>query len=111
MRHPWPENRITVIDGKQRLDAIMGFMEGRYDYEGVTWPRLSWTDCYVFKDLMVQVCELDAAQCKRSDVLGLFLRVNRGGVPQTDEHIARVRALYEQAVREEAGGKPLPEGE
>lgn len=102
MTHPWPENRITVIDGKQRLDAIMGFMEGRFDYEGVTWPQLSWNDRYIFQSLMVQVCELDAQRCKRSDVLGLFLRVNRGGVPQTDEHIARVRALYEQAVREES---------
>ena len=38
------------------------------------------------------------------DILRTFLMINRGGVPQTDEHIARIRVMYGQALLDEAGG-------
>jgi hypothetical protein len=103
--HPHPEYRLEIIDGKQRLKAIMEFLEGRFKYEGVNWFQLSWSDKQGFTDNMVQVGKLQADRVKKSDILWLFLTVNRGGVPQTEEHIAKAKALYEQAVREEKGKK------
>lgn len=106
--HEWPVNALTIIDGKQRCRAILDFMEGRFDFKGYTWATLSWHDRYTFTNLMVQVAEFREGELvKRSDVLYLFLQVNRGGVPQSDEHIARVRRLYEEAVAQErAEGGP-----
>jgi Protein of unknown function DUF262 len=102
MQHPFPENRLEVIDGKQRLRAIMDFIEGRFAYEGKTWFQLSHNDKRSFFDIMVQVCQLEADRVKKSDVLWLFLSINRGGVPQTEEQVAKVKALYEQSIKEEA---------
>lgn len=101
MSHPYPENRIEIIDGKQRIRAIMDFMEGRFDYNGYTWFQLSWLDKFIFQDQIVQVTELQSDYVKKSDVLWLFLMVNRGGVPQTDEQLSKVQKLYDEAVQEE----------
>lgn len=101
LEHPCPEHRLEVIDGKQRINAICEFWEGRFEFEGKTWFQLSWKDKRSLEDNMVQVAQLDAEHVKRSDVLWLFLSLNRGGVPQTDEHIAHAQALYDAAVAEE----------
>jgi hypothetical protein len=104
LEHPHPEYRLEIIDGKQRLGAVREFMEGRFLYEGVNWFQLSWGDKQAFTDNMVQIATLQSDKVKKSDILWLFLSINRGGVPQTEEHIAKAKALYEQALQEE--GKP-----
>ena len=95
--YPYPENRLEVVDGKQRLRAIMDFMEGRFSYEGKVWNQLSFDDKHSFTDIMVQTCTLDSTQVTKADILWLFLSLNTGGVPQTDEHVAKARKLYEEA--------------
>lgn len=106
MSHPYPENRLTIIDGKQRIRAILDFMEGRFEFQGWKWNRLSWHDRYIFADRMVQVCELDSERVSKSEVLYLFLQVNRGGVPQSEQHIERVRKLYMEALAAERSERP-----
>lgn len=101
LERPYPENRLEVIDGKQRLRCIMDFMEGRFEYEGKTWYQLSWLDKNRFTDIMVHIATLQADKVKKSDILWLFLAINSGGVPQTEEHIAKARELYNTALREE----------
>jgi len=102
LEHPYPENRLEVIDGKQRLDAIREFYEGRFEFKGKTWFQLSPEDKNAFMDVMTQSGTLNAELVKKSDVLWLFLTINAGGVPQTEEHLAHARKLYEEAVAEEA---------
>lgn len=92
------DNRLEVIDGKQRLNAITEFMEGRFEYEGKTYFQLSHKDRNAFGDLQVHVCTLDEEKVSRADILWLFLSINRGGVPQTEEHIALTRAMYEEEL-------------
>ena len=101
LEYPYPENRLEIVDGKQRLRAIMDFYEGRFAYEGKTWFQLSWMDKQSFTDIMVQVAQLDASMVKKSDILWLFLAINKGGVPQTEEHVSHARALYEKALQNE----------
>lgn len=96
------EYRVEVIDGKQRLRAILDFYEGRFEFEGKTWFQLSRQDKYAFTDTHVQWATLQRSKVKRSDVLWLFLQLNVGGVPQTEEHIAYARKLYEEALRDES---------
>ena len=95
------EYRLEIVDGKQRLRAILDFYEGRFEFEGKTWYQLSRRDKAAFGDIMVQSATLQRSMVKRSDVLWLFLQLNAGGVPQTDEHIAYARKLYEEAVAKE----------
>jgi RNAse (barnase) inhibitor barstar len=101
LEHPHPEYRLEVVDGKQRLNAILQFIEGRFEFKGKTWFQLSREDKYAFFDLMVQTAQLDATHIKKSDILWLFLTVNVGGVPQTEEHIAKARKMYKEAIFEE----------
>ena len=95
------EYRLEVIDGKQRLRAILDFYEGRFKFEGKTWYQLSRQDKYAFCDIMIQAATLQRGKVKRSDILWLFLQLNAGGVPQTEEHIAYARKLYEEAIAKE----------
>lgn len=101
VEHPHPEHRLEIVDGKQRLRAIMDFMEGRFAFQGKTWFQLSYRDKWAFGDIMVQSCKLDSEYVKKSDILWLFLSINRGGVPQTDEHIAKATKMYEDALLKE----------
>jgi hypothetical protein len=98
------DNRFEVIDGKQRLEALMEYYEGRFAYEGKTFHQLSWEDKFAFGDLNVEYAQIDAVSVKRSDILWLFLTVNTGGVPQTDEHVQKVREMYATAIAEEQEG-------
>ena len=105
VEHPYPEHRLEIVDGKQRLRAIMDFMEGRFAYEGKTWYQLSRKDKHAFTDIMVQYCQLDAERVKKSDILWLFLSINEGGVPQAEEHVAKARKLYQEALEKESHGQ------
>jgi len=102
LEREWPENRLEVVDGKQRLNAITEFMQGRFAFRGKTYFQLSNEDKGAFTDIMVQMARLDNKYVKKSDVLWLFLSINAGGVPQTEEHIAKARKLYEKALAEES---------
>jgi hypothetical protein len=101
MSHKFPEDRLEIIDGKQRINALREFREGRFTFEGASWFDLSTSDQTHFGLHMVQVTELDRERVKRSDILRLFLTLNAGGVPQTEEHIQKAKALYEAALEEE----------
>lgn len=102
LEYAYPENRLEVVDGKQRLNALMEFTQGRFEFEGKTWFQLSGQDKHAFLDVMIQSADLNAEYVKKSDILWLFLSVNTGGVPQTEEHVAKARKLYEEALAEEA---------
>ena len=101
LEHEYPENRLEVIDGKQRLNAILEFTQGHFTFEGKTWFQLSWLDKRSFHDLMVQSADLDAKRMKKSDILWLFLSINTAGVPQTEAHVAKTQKMYEEALEGE----------
>jgi len=99
--HPYPEIKVEIVDGKQRLRTIMDFVEGRLEYQGKTWFQLSQSDKKCVENLRVQYCEIQSSRVKKSDILWLFLQINQGGVPQTEEHVAHARELYRKAKEEE----------
>jgi hypothetical protein len=98
LTRPYPEHRLEVVDGKQRLNAIMEFIQGRFEYEGKTWFQFSRDDKNSFKQLMIQQATLDSTKVSKSDILWLFLSINTGGVPQTEEHVAKAKKLYAEAL-------------
>lgn len=95
VRRPFP-HKDWVLDGKQRLKALLDFRLGRYKYRGYSWFELSRADRYKFRDLYVQVCQLDENSVTRREMLEFFLEMNTAGVPISDEHIAKVRKMYDE---------------
>jgi len=93
---PHPENRLEVLDGKQRLSAIMGYIEGYFKYKGFFFHELSRADQRAFKSLMIQSIELDGDRTSKKEILKLFLTVNHAGVPQTAGHIAKIQEMYDE---------------
>ena len=79
---------FEIVDGKQRIEAVRAFMRdevtafGRKfsEFEG----RLNHTHNFRFR-----VTELQT----RAEILRLYLNINAGGTPHTDEELDRVRAL------------------
>lgn len=84
-----------IIDGKQRLNAVVQFMASQYPYKGVYWHELSFEDRRVMLTRSIQLLELNPERVSRKALLKVFLLANAAGVPQSPEHIARVQALYE----------------
>lgn len=97
-RHPYPESRSDVIDGKQRLKALVDFMLGRWAYKGLHYWNLSTCDRSRIEERPIQWCELPES-ATRLDCLKMFLACNAGGVPQTNGHIAKVQKLYEEELK------------
>lgn len=86
-----------VLDGKQRINALIEFYSGKFPYQGKYYHQLSRQDRGRFMGLHIQHAELDGVRMSRSDMLELFLDVNTAGVPQSEEHIAKVKALLNEA--------------
>lgn len=101
-KHRYPELRHEVIDGKQRIKAIVDFMLGNWTYRGLYYWNLSTRDRHNFEDRPVQWCELPE-EATRLDCLKMFLACNAGGVPQTNDHISKVQGMYEEELAKSAG--------
>ena len=83
---------FVLVDGKQRLTAVQGFLEDRVRAFGLLYSefedRLSGIDPCFF----INVNDLPT----RSQVLRWYLEMNTGGVVHTPEEIARVEALLKK---------------
>lgn len=89
-----------ILDGKQRLHCVWLFFTSQIAYEGVYWHELTPRDRNRIETRMVQFVELDSEHYTRAELLEVFLAVNTGGVPQTEEHLQAVRdALREELLR------------
>ena len=95
LEHPFPEHRLEILDGQQRLTTILNFVYGHYRYKGFTFAELSQFERNRFEAGMVQTCDIDSSLVTKKDIVKMFLDLNCGGVPQTEEHLSKVRALYE----------------
>ena len=91
----WSDNRggssMTLVDGKQRLEAVRRFMRGDLKCHGMKYREGERLD--MFKAGMKwRVCVLKT----RAELLRLYLNINAGGTPHTPEELDRVRAMLDQ---------------
>jgi hypothetical protein len=88
-----------LVDGKQRLLAILGFVEDRIPAllsDGRAYHLRAWSpdDQRTLPRAFELMLRARYVSCRsRADVLRLYLRLNRGGSVHTDEEIERVRTL------------------
>ncbi len=83
-----------IVDGKQRLDAMRGFLLSEYpDIHGNYWGDLSFDSQNRFKNhQLFSYAELPG-NSKDEDIIHQFLKLNFTGVPQSKEHIEFVKSL------------------
>lgn len=88
---------IDIIDGKQRLNAIRGFLTDEFpDHLGNYYSDLSQTSQRIFNTTMlISYAEIDGS-VPDSFVISQFLKLNFMGVPQSKEHIEFVRAINQR---------------
>lgn len=79
-----------IVDGKQRTRCLCDYYEDRFAVRGRKYSELSSFDQSLFRDFTVTV--FDTTEATEEDLLKMFLRLNRGGRPVDEEHIAEVRA-------------------
>lgn len=83
-----------VLDGKQRLSALVGFFTSQFPLpDGVYFHELEFVIRNMFEGALVSVAELDSSQLNPAQLCDIFLAINTGGVPQSEEHLAYVRKL------------------
>lgn len=91
-KHDWC---YEVLDGQQRLTTLVDFVMSRFKYRGCYWHELSLKDRHEFENLSVAWVELDGKHLDEKVKAQIFLLTNIAGVPQTEEHLAKVKALLE----------------
>ncbi len=85
----WGDGELAVIDGKQRITAILGFLDGKLgvpgewfgvDSELVFYPDLPPVNQRRFRNCGIAVCEGQLRSIEEEQEV--FELVNFGGVPQ-----------------------------
>lgn len=92
VRMPFPQSSV-LLDGKQRMNCLMGFVRSEISWRGLFWHELSRLDRSKLMDRTVHVATVEAARCTLVERLKMFLEINASGVPQTEEHLQKVRDL------------------
>ncbi len=85
---------FDIIDGKQRMNAIRGFINDEYpDHLGNYFSDLSLTSQRIFTTTqLMSFSEIDGT-VPDSFIIEQFLKLNFMGVPQSKEHIEFVRGI------------------
>lgn len=83
---------IELVDGKQRLEAVRAFMRGDLPAFGHTIDEFEDKLPTMEYRFRFQICTLPT----RKEVLSLYLKINAGGTPHTQEELDRVRELLEE---------------
>lgn len=95
IRRPFKEDRkhyYEILDGKQRVKAIMDFYECRFKYMGKTFNDLHWRDRIHFVHYNISWAETEPLTDEQK--YRYFLKLNVSGVPISEEHINKVRQMW-----------------
>lgn len=92
VNQPYPQPD-EILDGKQRMKCLWQFYTSQIAYKGVYWHELCCRDRDRIENRTVQYAELPASRYSKADLLRVFLELNAAGVPQSEEHLHKVREL------------------
>lgn len=83
-----------IVDGKQRMTALLDYYAGRYAYHGVYYHELSSKDRHRFDNACVSVASVK--NLSKKDTLRLFLMLNQGGRPLSRDVIERAKQRMDE---------------
>lgn len=90
LKYPYPKD-MDILDGKQRLNTLVRFTTSMFPYKGYYWHEIGRLDRHQFEDHTIQYAEIDASKMTEADKCRLFLNVNAAGVPQSEDHILKIK--------------------
>ena len=93
-----PYGELVVVDGKQRLQACLDFMENRIQAFGSYFTEYEDKMRFSHITLRFHINNLRS----REEILRWYLEINTGGTQHTDEEIAKVQKLLDEET--EKGG-------
>jgi len=80
-----------IVDGKQRLEAVRAWLRDEFKAHG--YFRSEFTDrMRLHMGFRWRVCSLNT----REEILQLYLNINAGGTPHTQDELDRVRVMLER---------------
>lgn len=85
-------NRMVIVDGKQRLSAVTGFMDNNVKAFGYFYCDFTDKLRQTLVNLIFHVNELGT----RKEILEWYLQLNSGGTVHTEEELTKVRKMIEQ---------------
>lgn len=83
-----------IIDGKQRLSALIEFYENRLEYKGCKFNDLSPYERHVFEEHNISVAEVENVDRKTS--LQYFIMMNTCGKSMSEDDIQKAKDLYDK---------------
>ena len=86
------DHYYEVLDGKQRIMALLDFFECRFKYKGKTYNDLHWRDQNHFKGYAISWAETEPLTNEQK--YRYFLKLNTGGVPISEKHLDKVRKMW-----------------
>lgn len=84
-----------ILDGKQRLRALIDFYEDRFSLNGVKYSDLCRQDKLFFDRKSIVYAAVSNRGLTRSDVLRYFLFLNQHGKAISESHLNVVRKMLE----------------
>lgn len=94
MKKPYDTNDKTmfeIIDGKQRLTAIIEFYEDRFEYKGKKFSELHPLDQNHFESKMT--LKIEPAYMDMETRIEYFIRINTTGKVMDKEHLEKVKNM------------------
>lgn len=83
-----------ILDGKQRINALIEFYEDRFKYKGLKYSELHWRDQNHFKYYNISYAESKPMSEKQK--YRYFLNLNVTGKPVDPKHIEHVKQLLKE---------------
>lgn len=81
-----------ILDGKQRMQAIIEFYEGRFEYKGFKFRDMHPFDRSHLENYLVHIAEVSEGMSEKQKCQ-YFVKLNSYGKPQDEKHLAAVRAM------------------
>lgn len=86
---------FELLDGKQRLNAIIEFYEDKFTYRGKTFSELARKDKWHFTQYNITLGR-GSEEMTLEDKMKYFLKMNTSGVPQSEEHLNYIRSMLKK---------------
>lgn len=87
--HSSPTPNYVLVDGKQRLETVRRFMRNELAVFGHRFSEIEGHFRMIQSTFKWRVVEC----ATHADTLQLYLNINAGGTPHTDDEIEKVRAM------------------
>jgi hypothetical protein len=85
-----------ILDGKQRLSALIEFVYDGFTYNGLRFSQMSESDRRFITNYSVNIAEIPKESMSEADILRLFIRLNTAGKPQDPDHLKKLQAELEK---------------